>query len=153
MAVSKGKIQPVVLKSGATRIVYRTSLSGGQVAFYEMPSPKPPLRTVMIRTDASLRVSRTFGWDYREPLRVVRLVDRKADTRRAVFNALLKDADIAVRTRQSRTTLCDTAVKVTHSVQCRGDTAQRIGKRLGASADLKQTVYIVLINESHVIAT
>lgn len=153
MAVSKGKIQPVVPKAGARRMVYRTSLSGGQVAFYELPSPKPPLRTVMVRADAAVRVKRTFGWDYSEPLRVVRPVDLKTDTQRAVFNALLKDADIAVRTRQGRTTLCDTAVKVTHAVQCRGDTAQRVGKRLGASADLKQTVYIVLINESHVIAT
>lgn len=153
MAVSKGKIHPVVPQSGARRARYRTSLSGGQVAFYELPSPKLPQRTVMIRADAAVRVSRTFGWDYREPLRVVRPVDRKADTQRTVFNALLKDADIAVRTRQGQTTLCDTAVKVTHSVQCRGDTAQRIGRRLDAAADLKQTVYIVLINESHVIAT
>ncbi|MCB2141321.1 hypothetical protein KQH29_00095 [bacterium] len=153
MAVSKGKIQPVILKSSSARVCYRTSLSGGPVAFYELPSPKPPLRTVMVRADAAVRVSRTFGWDYREPLRVIRLVDRKADTQRVVFNALLKDADIAVRTRQGQTTLCDTAVKVTHSVQCRGDTAQRIGRLLGASADLKQTIFIVLINESHVIAT
>lgn len=153
MAVSKGKIQPVFPKAGARRMVYRTSLSGGQVAFYELPSPKPPPRTVMVRTDAAVRVSRTFGWDYREPLRVVRPVDLKADTQRAVFNALLKAADVAVRTRRGQTTLCDTAVKVTHSVHCRGDTAQRVGRRLGASADLKQTVFIVLINESHVIAT
>ncbi len=153
MAVSKGKIQPVIPQAGARRMVYRTSLAGGQVAFYELPSPKEPLRTVMVRADAAVRVSRTFGWDYREPLRVVRPVDLKTDTQRAVFNALFEDADIAVRTRQGRTTLCDTALKITHSVHCRGDTAQRVGKRLGASADLKQTVYIVLINESHVIAT
>ena len=153
MAVSKGKIQHVVPKSGQRRPRYRSSLVAGTVAFFDLPFPKPPERTVMVRADAAMRVIHPFGRDFKEPLQVVHDVYQPADAQMAIFNLLSQETDIAVRTQHSMETRCDTAMRVTHRVNCRGDTAQRIGNRLGASADLKQTIYIVLINESHVITT
>lgn len=153
MAVSKGKIQHVAPRPGEWKPDYRTSLVAGAAAFYDLPLPKPPERTVMIRADAALRVVHPYSEAFGEPIRVFHDVERRAATRLAVFNLLDRRADIAVRSQHGREVRCDTALIVTHRVNRRGDTAQRVGNRLGASADLKQTVFIVLINESHVIAT
>lgn len=153
MAVSKGKLLPIRVKAAATRPGYRTSLSAGSAAVYELPSPKPPLRTVMVRADASMVVGQKFLTLFREPILVSRVLGRSFEIRAAVYRLLRLDCDIAIRTSGDIVNRLDAAIRVTRPAQCRGDTRQIIGSPVGTAADLNLTIYSVLIDESHVIAT
>ena len=153
MAVSKGKLLPIRVKAAATRPGYRTSLSGGAAAIYELPSPKPPLRTVMVRADASMVVGLRFSTTFREPIRVNRVLDRTFEIRTVVYRLVRKECDMAIRASGDIGNRLDAAIRVTRPAQSRGDTRQTIGSPVGAAADLILTIYSVLIDESHVIAT
>jgi hypothetical protein len=153
VAAGKGKLLPLVPRAALTRPQYRTSIIGGAAAVYELPSPKPPLRTVMVRADTLAQVGRPFEGRFGETIRVVRGLDQAADVRMIVCQPVARAADAAIRTRAAVELPGDTAVVITRPLRCRGDTAQRIGVPVAAAADLHPTVYAVLVDETHVIAT
>ncbi len=150
----RGKIVRPVLKAGFFRPRYRVSFRAGQGTFYDLPSPKPPIRTVMCRADTALRVSHPYACEDREPIHVRHPIDQTIiDIRLEVRGRLQIDADVSVRIRGGWQSACDTRLVLTRRLGCRSDTAQRIGRRLDLQTDLEQTLFHVLLNETHLIAT
>jgi hypothetical protein len=141
------------LRTGLTRPQYRTSLNGGAAAVYELPASESGTRTVMVRTDVALRIGRSVEKLFAEGVRVVRVLGQSADARLVIQHRLARKVDLAIRTAAAWEASSDTSVRVTRGIQCRGDTHQLIGRRLNVAADLNQTVYRVLVDETHVIAT
>jgi hypothetical protein len=143
----------LVLKAGLKQSRYRVSFRAGQGTFYDLPSPKPPIRTVMCRADTVLRVNRPYACEDREPIHVRHPIDQAIDIRLEVRGRLQMDTDVSVRVRGGWQSRCDTRLVLTRRLGCRSDTAQRIGRRLDLRADLEQTLFHVLLNETHLIAT
>lgn len=153
MAVCEGKRLTLTLKSAFAGPRPRVSLTKGQGAIYELSFPATPNRTIMVWAETAVRVWRVYDQGYHEPIRIIRPIAPRLDTQAAVFNRLDQASDTAIRAYRHCRGLMDTAVRATHRAQIRDDTFQRIVARAKAPSQTHQTIFNVLINESHVIET
>ena len=147
------KIVRIVPKAGVTVPQFRASLCAGPAAIYELLDTRSTTRTVMRHIDTSMRIHGTCRYDFQEPLRVVGTFERNEDIEIAVNGQMDREFDISIRSWQLIEACIDVALGVTRDVGVRCDMAQRIGRLLEEPFDLQLIVYIVLIDESHLIAT
>jgi hypothetical protein len=128
------------------------SFRAGSATFYDLPSPKPPIRTVMCRADTVLRMSRLYTLLEREAIHVRHRLGQAADIRLGVRGDLEVLVDLSVQVRGGWQIAGDARVVVVRIRAERRDTAQRVGQRLDVRGDLELTLFHVLLNETHLIA-
>jgi len=152
VAVHSGRIVRPVLKAGLFRPRYRVSFRAGSATFYDLPFPKPPIRTVMRRIDLALRVDRPYARVEREAIRVWQRLEKAAETRVETRGSLETPLDLSVRVCGEKIIAPAVRVVVVRVREQHLDTAQRVEQQLNVRGDLELTLFHVLLNETHLIS-
>lgn len=85
--------------------------------------------------------------------RIVHSLLREFDARMWVVRFPQYETDISVLVIRPFSTFGDTRQAVSAAIECYTDTEQRMVHQLESDSDIGQTIFAVLINESHAIQT
>jgi len=122
-------------------------------AVFEAVGATSSTRTVRRDADAAMRVWTPFAVDADSQARIVHSLLREFDTRMWVVRFPQNETDISVLVIRPFTAKGDTRLAVSAALERHADTEQRMIHQLESNFDIGQTIFAVLINESHVIQT
>jgi len=153
VATVNGNRMSILTRPGRVVPNYRAQVPAAAANVFEAVGAVSETRTIRRSVDAALRVVAPVFLDADSRLWIARLIDRFSDAGQWIIRLDRIDADLAVR--------------ITRPLSNRGDTRQAVFVKLDSSSDCsqlvihteerraaaRQTVFAVLINESHEVQT
>ena len=142
-------------QSRAGRVVPMNRAQGPLLpaAVFEAVGATSSIRTVRHDADAAIRIWTPFTVEADSQARIVHSLLREFDARMWVVRFPQNEVDISVLVIRPFSTNGDTRQVVSAAIECHTDTEQRMVHQMESGFDIGQTIFAVLINESHAIQT
>jgi len=143
------------LQPRAGRVVPMSHAQGPvfPAAVFEAVGATSSIRTVRHDADAAMRVWTPFIVDTDSQARIVHSLLREFDARMWVVRFPQNETDISVLVIRPFSINGDTRQAVSAALKRHADTEQRVVHQLESGFDIGQTIFAVLINESHAVQT
>jgi len=122
-------------------------------AIFEAVGATSSIRTVRRDANTAMRIWTPFTVEADSQTRVVHSLLREFDARMWVVRFPQNETDISVLVICPFSVNGDTRQAVSVAIECYTDTEQRMVHQLESDSDIGQTIFAVLINESHAIQT
>jgi hypothetical protein len=131
----------------------RTSGPIFPAAVFEAVGATSSIQTVRRDADAAMRIWTPFTVEADSQARIVHSLLRQFDARMWVVRFPQYETDISVLVIRPFSINGDTRQAVSAALERHTDTEQRVVHQLESDFDIGQTIFAVLINESHAIQT
>lgn len=153
MATHNGNRLPFQSRAGRVIPMNRVQGPALPAAVFEAVGATSSIRTVRRDADAAMRIWTPFTVEADSQARVVHSLLRQFDARMWVVRFPQYETDISVLVIRPFSTNGDTRQAVSAAIERHTDTEQRMVHQLESDFDIGQTIFAVLINESHAIQT